>query len=48
MLEHFREDNFAEGLEEGIAMAGMQLKQHFPYRKDDVNELPDEISFGDK
>jgi uncharacterized membrane protein len=48
MLEHFREDNFAEGLEEGIAMAGAQLKQHFPYKKDDVNELPDEISFGDK
>ena len=47
MLEHFREDNFAEGLEEGIAMAGQQLKEHFPYQKDDVNELPDEISFGE-
>jgi uncharacterized membrane protein len=46
MLEHFREDKFAEGLEEGIYLAGQQLKKHFPYQKDDVNELSDEISFG--
>jgi len=26
-------------------MAGEQLKKHFPHQKDDVNELPDEISF---
>ncbi len=25
--------------------AGEQLKTHFPYSKDDVNELSDEISF---
>jgi uncharacterized membrane protein len=29
-------------------MAGQQLKEHFPYQKDDVNELPDEISFDDQ
>jgi len=46
MLEYFREDKFAEGLENGIYMAGQQLKKHFPYQKDDVNELSDEISFG--
>ena len=45
--KHFREDRFAEGLTKGILMAGMQLKSHFPYRKDDVNELSDEISFDD-
>lgn len=48
MLNYFREDNFAEGLAEGISMAGKQLKKHFPYQSDDINELPDEISFGDK
>ncbi len=48
MLNYFREDNFAEGLTEGISMAGKQLKKHFPYQSDDVNELPDDISFGDK
>ena len=46
MLNHFRENNFVDGLVEGITMAGQQLKKHFPYQKDDVNELSDEISFG--
>jgi uncharacterized membrane protein len=26
-------------------MAGEKLKEHFPFAKDDVNELPDTISF---
>jgi len=47
--EHLRKEfsagNFTEGLSEGIIMAGQQLKSHFPYQKDDVNELSDEISF---
>ena len=46
MLNHFRENNFLDGLIEGITMAGQQLKKHFPYQKDDVNELSDDISFG--
>lgn len=46
MLDHFRENNFVDGLVEGITLAGQQLKKHFPYQKDDVNELSDEISFG--
>jgi uncharacterized membrane protein len=46
MLNYFRDDNFTDGLVEGISMAGQQLKKHFPYQVDDVNELPDEISFG--
>ena len=43
--KRFKETKFTEGLSEGIIMAGKQLKTHFPCRKDDVNELPDEISF---
>jgi uncharacterized membrane protein len=46
MLAMFRIGDFAGGLEKGILMAGQQLKTHFPYQKDDVNELSDEISFG--
>lgn len=47
LQEHFRNGKFTEGLIEGILMAGMQLKEHFPHEKDDKNELPDEISFDD-
>ena len=46
MLGLFKEQKFSEGLVKGITMAGEQLKTHFPYQSDDVNELPDEISFG--
>jgi uncharacterized membrane protein len=45
LRKNFSEGNFTEGLSEGIIMAGNQLKTHFPYKEDDVNELPDEISF---
>lgn len=46
MLDMFAEDHFKEGLVSGILSAGQKLKEHFPYQSDDVNELPDEISFG--
>lgn len=46
MLAKFKEGNFTEGLSQGIKMAGEQLKKFFPYQKDDVNELSDDISFG--
>ena len=48
MLDFFSEKQFSEGLSQGIKMAGEQLKNHFPYQKDDINELSDEISFGIK
>jgi uncharacterized membrane protein len=46
MTRRFKEGDFAGGLSEGILMSGEQLKTHFPYQSDDVNELSDEISFG--
>ncbi|MEI6436422.1 MAG: TPM domain-containing protein [Bacteroidota bacterium] len=46
MLSHFREGRFTDGLIEAITETGQHLKKHFPYQKGDVNELPDEISFG--
>jgi uncharacterized membrane protein len=45
MLKDFKEGKFTEGLSQGILLAGEQLKTQFPHQKDDVNELPDEISF---
>jgi uncharacterized membrane protein len=47
LQEHFRNGKYTQGLIEGILMAGMQLKEHFPRQNDDKNELPDEISFDD-
>jgi len=43
--KHFREEKYSDGLAEGILMIGQQLKEHFPHQKDDVNELPNEISY---
>ncbi|GAB3202875.1 putative membrane protein [Pontibacter aydingkolensis] len=48
VIKHFKQKHYAEGLAEGILMAGEQLKAHFPYdQKGDLNELSDDISFGD-
>jgi len=47
MKSRFVAGEFTEGLCEGIGMAGKALGEHFPYAgADDINELPDEISFG--
>jgi uncharacterized membrane protein len=45
LVKNFKEGKFTEGLSEGILLAGIQLQTHFPYKKEDVNELSDEISF---
>jgi hypothetical protein len=31
---------------EGIRLAGEKLKEYFPYESDDINELPNDISYG--
>jgi uncharacterized membrane protein len=46
MKSRFVQGQFADGLTEGILMAGEQLKAHFPYQDNDTNELTDDISFG--
>lgn len=48
VIQKLKEEKFAEGISEGIVKAGEQLKTHFPYKDDDVNELSDEISFGEE
>lgn len=45
MAKRFREGKIAEGVSEAVRRAGLELKKFFPYQKDDVNELPDDISF---
>ena len=46
MSARFREGQFAEGLAEAVEAAGEKLKAFFPISSDDINEQPDEISFG--
>jgi uncharacterized membrane protein len=45
MLNQFKEGHFAEGLEQGIMRCGEKLKAYFPYQSDDINEIPDVISY---
>jgi uncharacterized membrane protein len=46
VIRNFKMNRFTEGLSEGIIMAGNALKQYFPCKSDDVNELTNDISFG--
>lgn len=46
MAAHFRNDNFKQGLIDGILKAGEQLKKYFPWEEGDTNELSNEISKG--
>jgi uncharacterized membrane protein len=47
VLGYFRDEKFVEGLVAGITQTGALLKKHFPYQQGDVNELSDDISFGE-
>lgn len=44
MQEYFRKGDFKTGIVEGILQAGKELKAHFPYQDDDIDELSNEIS----
>ncbi len=46
VLSHFREGRHCEGLCAGVERIGDQLLEHFPFQRDDVNELDDDVSFG--
>lgn len=46
MRQHFASNDYTTGLSQGIERAGQHLKAFFPRASDDVNELPDDISFG--
>ena len=46
MLSYFKEGKFADGICDGINMAGGQLQQHFPAAHKNDNELSNEVSSG--
>lgn len=43
MAERFARGAFGEGLVYAVEQVGKVLAEHFPWREDDVNELPDEV-----
>ena len=46
MQPYFAAGELAAGLEAGVQTLGAALQRHFPYQRNDVNELPDTISEG--
>ena len=46
MRESFSRDDYSKGIANVIEMCGEVFSHHFKYTSDDVNELPDDISFG--
>ncbi len=46
MIAQFKQNNFKQGLVDGILRAGEQLKKYFPWQEGDTNELSNEISKG--
>lgn len=47
MAADFRSGDFTGGMSRAVIAVGEKLKAYFPYMKDDVNELSDEISYVD-
>lgn len=45
MEQHFKAGDFLKGIISTVEAAGKDLAKMFPAKKDDKNELPDEISF---
>ena len=47
MSGKFQDGDFTGGLVQGIEEIGRRLKEHFPHQPDDIDELPDEVDFGE-
>jgi uncharacterized membrane protein len=47
LQDYIKRGEMVEGICHAIRHIGDELKSKFPYQSDDVNELPDEIAYGD-
>lgn len=45
LQQYFRQGAFCDGICTVIEQVGEKLKAFFPYESDDINELPDQISY---
>lgn len=48
ILDYFKKEDYETGLSEVILQIGQKLKENFPYEKEDMNELPDSISYNEE
>jgi uncharacterized membrane protein len=46
MRSYFVKSEYTQGLVQAINQVGEKLKAHFPFQKNDTNELSNDISFG--
>lgn len=47
LVDHFKRDDFEQGIALAVKKVGDKLTALYPYQRDDVNELSDEISYHD-
>ncbi len=47
ITRYFMAEDYEMGLKEAVLKIGEKLKEFFPYQDDDINELPDDISYGE-
>lgn len=45
MVAAFRENRFGDGICQGINLIGEKLSKYFPYQKDDIDEISNEIVY---
>lgn len=45
MLAEFKKGRFADGIIAGVQQAGESLAKYFPGKKDNINELPNHVSY---
>ena len=45
MAASFEQDEFGEGISGGVSVIGERLSEYFPYQRDDINEISNEIVY---
>ena len=46
MIDYFKNENIVDGITKVVEHIGEALKTHFPFQKNDTNELPNDVVFG--
>ena len=46
MIDYFKNENIVDGITKVVEHIGEALKTHFPFQRNDTNELPNDVVFG--